>query len=83
MTHALKTWPNFYKDIQAGYKNFEVRKFDRPFKPGDKLILQEWDPATEEYTGKEFHSEIGYILHGGNFGIEKGYVVLGLKEVIF
>ncbi|TDX86205.1 hypothetical protein [Epilithonimonas xixisoli] len=27
--------------------------------------------------------DIKYILEGGQFGIEKGYVVLGLKEVPF
>ena len=37
MTHALKTWTKFYSEICRWEKNFEVRKFDRPFKIGEKL----------------------------------------------
>lgn len=80
MTHALKTWPEFYDVANSGKKKFEVRKFDRPFKEGDTVLLQEYNNETKEYTGKECEYVIGYILKGPGFGIQKGYCVISLDE---
>lgn len=79
MTHALKTWPEYFMAIERGDKLFEVRKFDRPFMVGDKLILQEYDPTSQKYTGKELHFGVTCIVD--TFGVKKGYVVMGIKEV--
>lgn len=79
MTHALKTWPEFYKAVESGAKNFEVRKKDRPFKVGEALLLQEWDNTKNEYTGEQLIRIIDYILEGGQFGIQEGYIVMGLR----
>lgn len=81
MTHALKTWPEYYKAVESGQKNFEVRRNDRPFKVGDTLLLQEWDNKKEEYTDKELRKGVTYILKGRQeFGIFGDYVVMGLKD---
>lgn len=80
MTHALKTWTEFYKSIESGEKRFEVRKADRPFRVGDDLLLQEWNNKDNCYTGKECKLRIVYILSGGQFGIQDGYCVMGLKD---
>ena len=79
MTHALKTWPEYFQAVSERGKSFEVRKFDRPFKVGEKLLLQEWDNIKGSYTGDEIEVVITYILQGGQFGIEPGYVVMGIK----
>lgn len=76
--HHLKTWPEYYGEVHRLNKRFEVRKNDRDFKVGDTLILEEWNPQTESYTGREFECKVTYILHGGQFGIESGYVVMSL-----
>ena len=44
MKHYLKTWPQFYKEVEAGNKTFELRKNDRDYKVGDVLVLQEYNP---------------------------------------
>lgn len=80
MTHSLKTWPEFFDAIKKGDKTFEIRKADRPFKRGETLILQEWDNNTKQYTGEELERVITYILPGGEFGLKKGYVAMGLCE---
>ncbi len=80
MIHELKTWPKYYLAIIDGNKNFEVRKADRDFKVGDTLLLQEYDPEKKEYTGEEVYARVTYILQGGNFGIEEGYVVMGIQD---
>jgi hypothetical protein len=79
MVHELKTWPEYYKEIVSGRKNFEVRKADRLFEVGDLLILKEYDPDVKAFIGKLISKEITYILPGGQFGINLGYVVMGLS----
>lgn len=80
-THILKTIPPFYDDVFTGKKKFEVRKDDRDFKVGDTLLLREWNPDTEQYTGRQTMFEIGYKLRSDfNFGILPGYCVLSLKK---
>lgn len=36
-----------------------------------------------DYTGQELQATVSYVLHDifGQFGVERGYVVLGLKDV--
>lgn len=82
MTHALKTWPQYFKDIQGGRKNFELRKDDRPFKEGDTVILQEWLVGNDGgYSGHEVHREISYILRDADgFGLREGYCIIGFKD---
>lgn len=76
--HELKTWEEYFQEVFMGHKTFEVRKNDRNFKKGDVLILKEWDNKKERYTGREMVRNISYILEGGQFGIEKDYVVLAI-----
>lgn len=77
MIHELKTWQFYYADVISGNKNFEVRKGDRNFEVGDTLHLKEYDPHSNTYTGRECRVKVGYILFGGQFGIEEGFVVMG------
>jgi hypothetical protein len=80
MTHALKTWPTFFKDVESGLKSFEIRKADRNFQLGDTLLLQEFDPEKKSYTGQEWQGHITYVFTDEAFGLKKGYVLLGIKE---
>lgn len=50
MLHALNTLPQFFEASAAGIKNFEVRKNDRPYQPGDYVALNEWNG--EQHTGR-------------------------------
>jgi Domain of unknown function (DUF3850) len=77
MTHALKTTQPFFAHIEEGKKTFEVRRNDRNFKVGDKLLLQEFH--NEKYTGQEWEGEITYILDSTDF-CKKGFVILGIAE---
>jgi len=83
MTHALKTWVQYFDFLKSGQKKFELRKDDRPFKVGDTLLSQEWDTEKAQYTGDELAFTISYILRDcPEFGLKKGYVILGLSETI-
>jgi ASCH domain. len=76
--HELKTWPDYFKEVFMGHKNFEIRKNDRNFQCGDILILKEWDPEHEEYTGRMLARNVLYVLAGGQFGIEPNFVVMSI-----
>ena len=89
MTHHLKTWPTYYDAVQRGEKNFEVRKNDRAFQKGDVVVLERteadgsghvpffdggWPPGPKD----QMAFRIGFVLAGGQFGLEPGYCVLSL-----
>lgn len=82
-THELKCWPEYFEAVQSGDKPFEVRKWDRPYAVGDTLLLREYDPEAQDYTGRELTRTISYLLDltylpGDNTPHFAGYVVLGL-----
>jgi len=58
MTHELKIWPMYFERTAKGWKTWELRLNDRNFQVGDPLILKEWNPEKEEYTGKGLFSNI-------------------------
>lgn len=83
VTHRLKCWPPYFEAIASGKKNFEVRRDDRGYQRGDVLILEEYDPKGSviescKFTGREERRTITWVLTGGQFGVEPGYVVLAL-----
>lgn len=79
VTHALKTWPYYFVPVLHGIKTFEIRKNDRDFKEGDQLLLREWDPRSEDYTGRECVRWITYIFHGGVIALEADEVAMSIS----
>ena len=89
-THKLKTWPQYFKDIQEGKKTFELRKNDQNFKVGDKLQLLEYDPLVADkgnaYTGKKQKTRVIYLIDGDvddgfKFGLQNGYLIMGIEKI--
>ena len=83
-THTLKTWPTYFRSVLSGEKTFELRRDDRGFQKGDRLKLVEFEPGAIKalaLTGRSVTKEITYILTGGQFGLEPGFVIMGLKDV--
>lgn len=91
-THELKTWPVFFEAVSDGRKTFGIRKNDRGFQTGDLLLLQKFDP--KGVRGPRYITPNGdqtilphkadttrvrviYVLNG--FGIEPGFVVMGIQ----
>ena len=88
--HVLKTWPAFFDAVQRGEKSFEVRRDDRGFQKGDVLVLQRtesnsaYSSVDVDYGGNVSHEirrRIAYVLTGGQFGIQPGYVVMALEPL--
>lgn len=60
--HILKCWPDFFKAIRAGKKKHDLRRAtDRLFREGDTLLLREFDPKTNKYTGDVQRVLVTYI----------------------
>ena len=79
--HRLKTWTDFYPAIEDGSKTFEVRFDDRGFAVGDYLVLDEFIPAENEFTGRSTLREVTYILRGEQWGIRDGFCAMGIRPI--
>ena len=81
IVHELKVHIEYFNHLKSGIKDFEVRRNDRDYKLGDELLLKEYNPVTQSLTGNFIHRLVVYILEGGQFGVQKGYIVMGLKKI--
>lgn len=75
-THELKTLPEYFIAVAAGRKTFEIRKNDRDFKVGDKVILKEWNGI---YTGQEIEA---FIIYMTDYEQKDGYVVFSMQVIL-
>ena len=77
MTHELKILPEYYEEVKAGNKNFELRKNDRDYMVHDTLRLRAWKDG--QYLDKPpLERVISYILMDcKEYGLMDGYVILG------
>jgi len=81
-----KVWPKFFQKILDGDKTFELRLADFECKPGDILVLREWNPETKEYTGRVIEKKVTYVIKTKNVEfwpkkeVEKyGYQIISFK----
>ena len=79
MIHELKTWPEYFKDVAAGIKTFELRKNDRDFQVGDELVLKEYDPKEDKYSGRYRTVLVMNVFRGdGTWGLMEGYCIMDI-----
>ncbi len=80
-THELKLHKQFMLDVWDGKKQFEIRKNDRDYQLGDRIrfrvVDDEGKPMNSLLDNKLY--EITHVLSG--WGLEPGYVALGIREV--
>jgi len=86
MRHEKKVWSEYFQKILDGKKTYELRLADWECKESDILVLQEWNPETKEYTGREIEKEVTYVGRTKNMtfwpkeDIEKyGYQIIAFK----
>ncbi len=77
MKHELKSHPQYFRATWRGFKPFEIRINDRNFQPFDEVSLNEWDPETQEYTGRVVEGWINYVT---TYEQKEGYVVFSIEE---
>ena len=77
----LKIWPIPFRAVLNGDKRYEVRKADREFAIGATIVLREFLPDTEQYTGRSFTGKITYITKSGTWGLPSDICVFGFEEI--
>ncbi len=75
MKHKLKIQPQYFEEVCSGKKSFEIRNNDRNFQVGDTLLLQEFIPETQEFTGRIIERKVTYIT---DYAQQENYVVMAI-----
>lgn len=82
MKHELKTWPIFFEQILIGTKTCEYRNDDRNFVVADTLVLQEYDPTENSYTGREIGAIVTHVVRTQDYiEFPLGYCMMSIKVV--
>lgn len=82
--HVLKLLWSFENDILDGKKSFEIRKNDRGFQRGDFIrfqVIDNRENPTCNYPIEDKVYIITYVMNG--YGLQDGYVVLGIQEFVY
>ena len=87
MKHFKKVWPEYFQKISEGKKTFELRLADWEYAEGDPLVLQEWDPAVKNYTGREIEKVVTYIAKTKDMSFfskedvgQHGYQIIAFRQ---
>ena len=78
VSHELKTWPDSFEAMWVGDKKYDFRKNDRNYKIGDVLLLKEYVPEKEEYTGREMIARVTYMTVGGKHNLPEDMCIMGI-----
>jgi ASC-1-like (ASCH) protein len=57
-----KAWPDLFEKVKSGQKKFDVRLADTVLKEGDTLVLREWNPKTNKYTGRTLEKKVSFVI---------------------
>lgn len=89
--HLLKVWPGYWPAVASGAKPFELRRNDRAYEAGDRLLLAEWRPSLTggAYTGRRIARPVTYVVTAADLlasGLEpmlaEGVACLGLGHLL-
>lgn len=81
MIYELKVYAEPFAALLAGTKTCEIRRLDRPFKAGDTVLLREFEPCGQTYSGRKMTRTITHIQEG--FGLPEGVGVLSYGNIRF
>jgi len=56
-----KTLPKYFREILEGRRRFDIRLADFNIKEGDVLVLEEFDPTKNEFTGRVIKKTVKFI----------------------
>jgi len=86
-TIEKKIRPELFEKLQKGEMHFDVRLADFSCDQADVIKYREWDPKTNDYTGREVEREVTHCLstkdfdHWTNEEIAKhGFNIIRLKK---
>lgn len=74
--HILKTVNPFFQDVVDGVKIFELRKNDRDYQLNDRLLLKEYFPENNSFSGRNYELWVTNGIFEKCEGLKDGYVLL-------
>lgn len=79
--HILKCHEWSFQAIALHLKSFELRKFDRDYKEGDFLYLEETVKESGNKTGNSLMVEVSLVTldEGSEYGLAGGYCILSFS----
>lgn len=77
--HKIKIHPEHFSYVVSGLKTAEVRFNDRDYKEYDVILMEEFDPKTEKYTGRCARVVVSHVLSG--YGLKKKFVCISFKVI--
>ena len=82
VVHELKTWSEPFEAVSRGHKQAELRDDDRDpvFSPGHVLLLKEWKPDLEEYTGNMILARVQSVYRHES-AVPEGKVLMMIKII--
>ena len=82
-----KAWPELFKKVLDGEKDFDLRLADFDVKEGDTLILEEYYPKSKKYSGRKIEKKVSFVMKTKDLSfwskdeMEKyGFIVMSLKH---
>ena len=83
MNIEKKIWPEYFDKIISGDKKFELRLADFEVDIGDNLVLKEFNPITNDYTGRMMIRQVLSVTKFGFKEIEnlKNYEVYSIDQL--
>jgi hypothetical protein len=77
---------DYFKQVEAGTKTFELRLADWECQPGDTLVLNEVD-ANRQPTGRSLRKKVGFVVKSKDIDFfskeevdQYGYQVISLLD---
>lgn len=80
MIHALKEHCKHFEDLIWGRRTYEVRFADRPYREGDLLALNEYNPDLDTYTGRSCLVQVTNLWDDPKY-VREGYVIMSVRPV--
>lgn len=67
MKHVIKIYPIYFDKVIKGLKKAELRNNDRDYKPRDIVVMREWCPNKQSYTGNSVTVKITCVNDVSSF----------------
>lgn len=86
--HHVKSWPQYFVPIKEGRRTHDLRRNDRDFQMGDRMLLAEFDPQAQKYTGDTCEVEITSMTSMSqpcavsSEALDPAFCILSIKRVV-
>ena len=80
-TRTLQSYPEFFDATISGDKTHEVRHESEVenVRPGETFLLQEFDPESGKYSGREALIQVTFISPAPQSFLLAGYVLMSTR----